>query len=353
MVIRKQYPSSLTNEISLPSINRSSPFQEFCLNSFPRILERNDYKSFFTDLELIFKNNPNLLVTSYNPQALKLLILDLVFIKQAASHKQWQLPQGFNLFVDQICQENRRLPILLYEDCILINPPQPFTRLFSTDRVRNSENLFISTHQKIEQKLAKIIDNLELFNYLAPKSFNCAKTQTIAFDYGQKSIELLKSTRLELANLKTMPLEHFATFRNYYKSLPGTDTFGPSGRFSAKFFIARILVNGCAITNVVPNFFAEILENLDYFPSQDRDKLVEVIANTQADSRTISCTTNIEVILQEVAPNQTYRRFVSLAKSIGTLLDQMLGVHLGLVHRYVVPLSSQTLEPNKISSSQS
>ena len=261
-------------------------------------------------------------------ERLNLWARDLAFIQQAVCHQGWSFSEGLRIALKRISTYLGRLPVYLYEDCTLNNPLLSCPRLFSVGPASASELYFLKTHVEIEHELSSIIQRI---NYIL--EHHSELSLDLIINHLKKIPDALQHIGTYFSNLRSMPSNHFKAFRNYYGSLPNTTYLGPSGRFSAKFFSTMILINGKDILKVIPEYFDELLIHENYFPKHDFRQLKILIKKTNsADIK------DANYSLRQL--NQTlmirHKEIDTLINSIAQTLDRILGVHFGLVQKYLV-----------------
>lgn len=254
-----------------------------------------------------------------------LACLDLMMLRHACDHAGAELPAAVADEAEALCRSLGRIDAFLYEDCVLSNPLDRDPRVFADGRTAFAERDFLEVHQRIETCLLTAIECIDeiLRASEAPAGW---RAEYLSAALAQHDMPLRRSlSRIDalFAAMRGMCPLDFRAFRDYYMPSPRSGRPGPSGRFSAKFFALRLLVEGDAVGRQQPGLLEEIVRMSDYFPSADRAALLARIGQR---------TCLRQQAQQPWAQATAAPALLALARHV---LDRCTAVHLGLVRKYV------------------
>lgn len=275
--------------------------------------------------------------------------LDLMLLQHACDRVGAEFPEPLRAPAAQLCRSLGRIQTFLYEDCVLANPLTRDPRGFTGGEVGRTERDFLLTHTWIEEQLADINRRLQdVLNRVEGQGAGSAAQALL--EHRSPLLAALQQVRALFLSMRRIRREHFRGFREYYLPSPRTGRPGPSGRFSARFFLLRVLVEGSAIGLLLPTFYREVLEMFDYFPRGDREELLSHVLPEYVPNNHISAE-SLRVLetfggrraprfrcLREVALEPWARsiELPALVTAIRETIDTCTSVHLGLVQKYVV-----------------
>jgi hypothetical protein len=254
-----------------------------------------------------------------------LACLDLMILRHACDHAGAELPAAIAGEAEALCRSLGRIDAFLYEDCVLSNPLDRDPRVFADGRTAFAERDFLWVHQRIETCLLRAIeciDEIVLASH-APAGW---RGDYLSDALAQHEMPLRRSlSRIDglFAAMRAMCPMDFRSFRDYYMPSPRSGRPGPSGRFSAKFFALRLLVEGDAVGRQQPELLQEIVRMSEYFPSADRAVLLARLGPR-------ACLR--QQAHQPWAQGTAAPALLALARQV---LDRCTAVHLGLVRKYV------------------
>lgn len=290
---------------------------DFVADELPAALEapsNERLREHLTRLENAITSEFHAACLSLAPKAAKVACLDLGVLAHACGHAQVALPPRLHLLLLTMASRYARLPTMLYEDNVLNNPIDSDPRLFTSGETGECERTFLSMHQRIESAIEGILHRLFMLADLAQRDSIIREC-----DAGMK--DLVKYFKA----FNAMPAELFSKFRKYYGTPPNGRHLGVSGRFSESINTLRLLLEGRRIEWAIPNFLNELLENIHYYPSSGRTRLLAAIehAVTQQDA----------YIDQFTRADSSVR---DMAAQLRRSLDSVTGIHLQLVKKYIL-----------------
>lgn len=272
-------------------------------------------------LHVYLKSHPQVDSFTTSEHKMELACLDLTLLQAAWDHLDLTLPHSLTETLQDLSQKLGRSDVFLYEDCVLINPLTQDPRLFSSRETGKNERDFLLIHAEIEATLKHTLERILRILGLSAMPV-------------MPNWELdLKSTQAELdwiehlfGCLRGMKPELFAQFRPFYASSPRSSAPGPSGRYSGKFYLLRVLTEGDALDQVLPAYRTEVSQSIPYFPRYDREFLKEWADSPGGRSR-LPC-------LRIVADRDPH--LIPLLQLIRRSLDRLTALHYGLVHRNLI-----------------
>ena len=301
-------------------------FSDFVAEDLPRICSvalssPQARMSFATKLHTLVStsNSPSLKLPSDSNR--ELACLDLTILQAAGDHLDVPIPRPITDLLQRLCRELGRIDTFLYEDCVLINPLTDDPRLFTTGESGRNERDFLLVHSEIEKTLEKTLTRLASLLGIAASLENPTPDECLSVT--QAELQWIEQL---LAALRGMKRELFLKFRPFYASSPTTSAPGPSGRYSGKFYLLRVLTEGDALDQVLPAYRHEVRESLPYFPRLDRALLQEWSESPTGMSR-LPC-------LRTAADRDS--RLPPLLHLVRQSLDRFTAIHYGLVHRYLI-----------------
>ncbi len=153
-----------------------------------------------------------------------------------------------------------KIPVLTYEDVALINPLETDPRTFTDGHIGGSEYQFLLGHLLTERKLALALENLHGFLNNPPHDIRLLRE-------AEKNVAAVTQHMKDF--LDNMPTDNFNGFRIFFSSNPVSGYAGASGRFSAKMYHLRIMLDGDLIHEIDPVFYSELFEFAQHFPKED------------------------------------------------------------------------------------
>lgn len=278
-----------------------------------------------------------------------LACLDLTLLQHACDHVGAVLPAAVADETAALCRSLGRIDAFLYEDCVLSNPLDRDPRVFAEGRAGLAERDFLWVHQRIEADLLTIIERLLdlLRASQAPAGWRAATLGDALARHEPPIRRSLLQVDALFAAMRDLSPTDFRAFRDYYMPSPRSGHPGPSGRFSARFFMLRLLVEGDAAGRHQPDLLREIVRMFDYFPSADRDALIARIdpgssalhALGDADAARVRRLStpgpHACLRLQALQPWAQRTALPALLRLARDVLDRCTALHLGLVRKYV------------------
>ena len=246
------------------------------------------------------------------PQS-RLACADMAILNQACGHAGVAMPANLAMLLANLAGRHGRWPTMLYEDCVLNNPIDVDPRLFTTGDTGDCERDFLRLHRCIEDAIGAVI------RHLADMAGGENRLALIA------ACDLHIKTATEcFAAFHAMPRDLFAQFRGFYATPPNGRHLGVGGRFSESINTLRIMLDGRRIAWVIPNYFNELLENMGYYPSTGRMRLMTAVENAVIRDRTF-----IDALaVQDEGVNK-------LAFRLRKFMDTATGIHFQLVKKFV------------------
>jgi len=272
-------------------------------------------------LHVYIKSHPQVDPFMTSEQNMELACLDLTLLQAAWDHLDLTLPRPLTESLQDLTQKLGRTDAFLYEDCVLINPLTQDPRLFSASETGKSERDFLLIHSEIEATLKHTLERilqilgLSTIPVMPNREFDLQSTQA-ELDWVEQLFCCLRRMKPEL----------FALFRPFYASSPRSSAPGPSGRYSGKFYLLRVLTEGDALDQVLPAYRTEVRQSIPYFPRYDREFLKEWAESPEGRSR-LPCL--------RIAANRD-PDLTPLLQLIRRSLDRFTALHYGLVHRNLV-----------------
>jgi hypothetical protein len=244
----------------------------------------------------------------------RLACADMAILNQACGHAGIAMPANLAMLLVNIAGRRGRWPTVLYEDCVLNNPVDVDPRLFTAGDTGNCERDFLRLHRRIEDAIGTVIHHLT----------------DMAGDENRRALIAacdihIKTATECFAAFHAMPRDLFAQFRGFYATPPNGRHLGVSGRFSESINTLRIMLDGKRIGWVIPTYFNELLENMGYYPSTGRKRLMNAIENAVIHDRTFIDSLAVE--------DEGVNR---LAFRLRKFLDTATGIHFQLVKKFVV-----------------
>jgi len=252
--------------------------------------------------------------------------LDLAMLLHACEHRfQVRAPRLRSLLVE-LSQRLKRTPALSYEDVVLSNPLMDDPRLFSTGSIAAAEHDFLRIHAAIEFQHRVVLARLKVAMDAHASVTQCAEERDSLY---QDIDAALSRAMGHWVELRHMPPESFAYFRDLYAAPPRSGHAGVSGRFSETMNSLRILVEGRHLLEVIPNYFDELLLNIQYYPSEGRTRLTNLIrAACMPEPGPAGC-------LEDLRRTHPLRFTGDLIARLRHYLDTAVNVHGRLVKRYL------------------
>lgn len=212
----------------------------------------------------------------YDEASTALACLDLSLLQHACDHIGSALPDTARERLHALCTAAGRPPAFVYEDCVLNNPLDADPRLFCDGAVGASERDFLRSHQWVEAELVRALACTDALAACAdaPPGVRVMRLREALSAQEAPLREALMRMEAAFSALRAMPLADFRTFRGYYAPSPRTGTPGPSGRFSARFFLLRFALEGASLLRRQPDIATEIVELNPLYPRGDRDRLL-------------------------------------------------------------------------------
>ncbi len=256
--------------------------------------------------------------------------LDLSILYHTCQHLDVSYPIKLYLLFQKISILLNRIPAMIYEDNILFNPISEDPRLFTFGDTASSEKDFLLIHSHIEETLEKIIE--KLMPLLKKSEFAGLKSEQLVKIYMEMEDEIKKVKSLFL-EMRHLPIEHFKKFRDYYAAPVSSKHHGVSGRFSETMNTLRILIEGKEILQIIPNYFNELLENQEYYPSISRSRVFNLVyrnvCSQDSDEKYFAS-------LRELVNHNPQTILRSLVSSLRETLDSIVRVHYGLTQKYIL-----------------
>jgi hypothetical protein len=298
------------------SIRPLAAVSDFVVGELPAMLATtscDDLRSRLLQIDAVITPDFRAACRGLPVESARIACLDLALLAQACEHRQIALPARLHLLFIDMTSRQARIPVMLYEDCVLNNPIDTDPRLFTCDEAGECERTFLDLHKRIEKALENILHHLAM---LADEDRRAAAIVECD-ESGKDLVDYFKA-------FHAMPMELFLKFRNYYASPPNGRHLGVSGRFSESINTLRLRLEGPRIRWAIPDYFNELLENLQYYPSTGRARLLDAIE--QAVMREDAC---IDPLARRHADVR------DLAVRLRKSMDSMTGIHLHLVKKYV------------------
>ena len=280
-----------------------------------------------------------------------LACLDLMLLQQACDHVGATFPAYLRGPAAEICRSLGRIETLLYEDSVLANPLTRDPRVFTRGDAGRIERDFLLAHtliesclQDVNRRVREILSRVEEHRYHGSDAVGQA-----VHEHCSSILAGMQQVRDLFLSMRRMRRDEFQSFRGYYMPSPRTCHPGPSGRFSAKFFLLRVLVEGSAIRHQIPTFYREILDLFDYFPRGEREVLSSFIlpeylagnrlsVGSRRVLETFGARRGDRVPSLRDASLEPWARSTGLPDLTAALredLDACTAIHLGLVHKNI------------------
>lgn len=301
---------------------------ELCL---PARASRSARAALEKTLHVYLKSHPQVDPDTTSEHNMELACLDLTLLQAAWDHLGLTLPRPLTETLQYLSQQLGRSDAFLYEDCVLINPLTQDPRLFSASETGKSERDFLLIHSEIEATLKHTLERLlqilglSTMPMMTDRELDLKSTQA-ELDWVEQLFGCLRGMRPEL----------FAQFRPFYASSPRSLAPGPSGRYSGKFYLLRVLAEGDALDQVLPAYRTEVSQSIPYFPRYDREFLKEWADSPGGRSR-LPC-------LRIAASRDPH--LIPLLQLLRRSLDRLTALHYGLVHRNLVTYRADDQHPH-------
>ncbi len=206
-----------------------------------------------------------------NPDCRDLASLDINMIASACYYAEGSenpskpaIPESVQMLVQRFSEATGKIPMLSYEDVIMINPLESDGRTFTQGAVRESELDFYRVHVHAERSLdAAIVNILEALEAARSENVDAAAAALAAAVVEVNDLkEVTKIVRSK------MPKEHFLQFRPYFSPIVLT---GPSGRWTAGVPVIDTLLGGKSVlSDMVTEYLVEEeppgTPRIEYFP---------------------------------------------------------------------------------------
>jgi hypothetical protein len=245
---------------------------------------------------------------------------------------------GFMGLVEGLSAPAGRLASITYEDVALGNPLESDPRFFFTGDVAASEFNFLYGTLVMDRMWGRAIEKLHM-----------ARENALFIDtYLEDAAALLKAANDMLPLFREqLPTEHFLTFRNFWAKNPLNGHDGPSGRFAAKIFHIRVLIDGDRLAEADPGFYPELAKMAPYFPPRDYSALLAdirpefrrssgsafgALAHTLAEHGRPGRRTMAEIVRDQHANNQTTLQHLH---QVRVELDRFVSFHIHTVMKHM------------------